>query len=917
MQERPLHDLPQGYPVNRSVDVVLRDGSTIHVRPVMPADLHDVFELFQRVSRTSSALRFHGARHLSLDEVRRFVDVDYIDGVGLVATTAAGQGPRIVALASYVRTDPSKAEIGILVDDPFQGKGLGSILVEHLSEAASEAGIATFVAEVLSNNTDMLQVVRSMELPVRSDASMGVVHIEMPTSPTPEAIDAFEQREAIAAAAGVARFLRPRSVAVVGASRTRGTISGEVFRSLIDAGFEGPVYPVNPKSEVVQSVRAYRNVLEIPGPVDMAVIVVPASLVVEVARQCGEKQVGALLVISAGFAEVGEEGRALQQELLEVARMYGMRVVGPNCMGLMNNDPAVRLNATFAPLLPGFGRLSFSSQSGALGIAVMDRARELGLGLSSFVSVGNKGDISGNDLLQYWETDDDTDVILLYLESFGNPRKFARIARRVSKKKPIVAVKSGRSKAGARAAASHTASMAAGDAAVDALFHQAGVIRTDDLEELFDVAGLLATQPLPKGNRVAILTNAGGLGILCADACEASGLELPELDRATRDRLRSLLAEEASVLNPVDMIASASAEQYGAALRLLLDDSNVDSVVVIFIPPLVTRSEDVARAVMEACESGSDKTVLTCFMGTKGIHKLLQSGGRAVPSYAFPESAGRALGQVAAYSAWHDRPDGRLVDLAEVDRGGAVHLIAKLLREGERWLEPNEVSELLSRYGIPSVKNLVARTPEEVREAAAQLTGPIAVKIVSSTILHKTDVGGVRLGSRTGDEAAKAALAIQASLERLDRADEIEGFLVQEMAPPDGTEMFVGMTHDPVFGPLLACGAGGTLVELLRDISLRITPLTDLDAAEMLRSLKTWPLFTGYRGAAPLDVEALEDLVLRVSAMVEDLPHIAELDLNPVLVYEAGKGCSVVDARVRLARPRPGTPRGARTKPFS
>ena len=415
--------------------------------------------------------------------------------------------------------------MAIVVDDPFHGKGLGSILIEHLAEAAAEAGIEIFEAEILSGNTEMLEVLRALELPLESTVSMGVIHAEFPTSPTAEAIDAFEAREAVAAAASVASFLKPRSVAVIGASRRRGTISGELFHNLLEVGFQGPVYPVNPSADVVQSVPAYASVLDVPGPVDLAVIAVPAGLVIRAANECAEKGVLALLVISSGFAEVGGRGVEMERELLEVARTHGMRIVGPNCMGIINTDPSVRLNATFAPEFPPEGRLAFSSQSGALGIAVIDRAKELGLGMSSFVSVGNKADISGNDLLQYWEHDDSTDVILFYLESFGNPRKFARIARRVARTKPVVAVKSGRSESGARAAASHTGSIVAGDIAVDALFRQAGVIRTDTLEELFDVASLVSTQPLPAGKRVAILTNAGGLGILCADACEAAGPE--------------------------------------------------------------------------------------------------------------------------------------------------------------------------------------------------------------------------------------------------------------------------------------------------------------------------------------------------------------------------------------------------------
>jgi acetate---CoA ligase (ADP-forming) len=906
-------DLPANYPAHRAVFVSLRDGSTIALRPVLPSDVGGVAHMFSRLSDESSRMRFHGGRRAVDSDVKQFVEVDYRDRFGLVAETAIGGDFRVVALGSYVAMSEGRAEVALAVDDPMQGKGLGSIILEHLAEAAAEAGISMFVAEVLGGNRDMLEVINALQLPVERSVSLGVVHAEFPTDLTPEAIEAFERREAVASASAVRRFLEPRSVAVVGASRTRGTIGGELFRNLLDSGFQGPVYPVNPKADVVQSVRAYPTVTDIPDEIDLAVIAVPASMVATVAEDCAKKGVDALLVISAGFAEIGEEGRTRQEELLRVARRHGMRIVGPNCMGVLNTNGAVQLNATFSPVAPPPGRLAFSSQSGALGIAVMHRARELGLGMSSFVSVGNKADISGNDLLQYWEQDANTDVILLYLESFGNPRKFARVARRVAAQKPIVAVKSGRSQAGARAAASHTGSLVAGDIAVGALFEQAGVIRTETLEELFDVASVAAYQPLPRGNRVAILTNAGGLGILCADACEASGLEIPELAAATKQKIGALLPPEASVANPVDMIASATAEQYGEVLGLIADDPGVDSVVVIFVPPLVTRAEDVARNIVETTARLTDKTIVSCFIGAQGIHEWLRRGDVTVPTFAFPESAARALSNVTRYASWRAAPTGEIPTLPDVDVLGAREFIATQLQQGERWLEPTAVTKVLGYYGIRSARARLVETPSQVAKAAAEFGVPVAVKIDSRTIVHKTDVGGVRLGLQTPDEAAAAAQEILTGLETRGLGNELDGFLVQEMADRDGVEMFVGVTLDPLFGPLIACGAGGVLVELIRDVSVRITPLTDLDAKQMLRALKTWPLFEGHRGNPPLDASALEDLLLRISAMVEDLPHIAELDLNPVLVSEAGSGCLVLDARVRVARPAPAKPRGSRT----
>jgi acetyl coenzyme A synthetase (ADP forming)-like protein len=873
---------------------------------VRPEDEDAVLAFFGRQSDQSLRLRFHGIHHLTEEEAHRYTTVDYKDTYGLVVEV----GDSVAGFAMYVRTESSCAEVGILVDDQVHGKGIGSLLIEQLTDAAASAGIPNMRADVLASNHEMLDVMRGLEFPVETTLDGDVLHLEFPTSPTAEAITAFEEREGVAAAAGVAAFLEPRSVAVIGASRRRGSIGGEIFRNLLEMSFEGAVYPVNPKAAAIQAVKAYASVDGIPEPVDLAVIVVPAASVLEAAEECGRAGVRALLVISAGFAETGPEGRKAEAALVEIAVRHGMRIVGPNCMGVMNLDPDVRLNATFSPITPPVGRLAFSSQSGALGIAVMGRAEELGLGLSSFVSVGNKADISGNDLLQYWERDEGTDVILLYLESFGNPRKFARVARRVSAKKPIVAVKSGRSTAGARAAASHTASLTSGDVAVDALFRKSGVIRTDTLEELFDVASLLSSQPLPKGKRVGILTNAGGLGILCADACEGAGLTVPALSGSTKESLANFLAAEASVGNPVDMIASASAEDYGRALSILDDAEEIDAVIVIFIPPLVTRAEDVAKAIMEAARRGK-KTTLSCFLGVHGIHELLSDGETVIPSFAFPEPAARALARVVGYSGWRDAAVEEPPDLSGIDRAGSLALVSRLLADGDRWLLPHELAELLSLYGIESPRMEVVRDADSVGEAAARVAPRVAVKILSQEIQHKTDVGGVRLGIDATD-ASGAARDIEERLDEMGLGEKLEGFLVQEMVPTEGAEMFIGVSVDPAFGPLVTCGAGGVLVELLRDVSVRLAPLSRSDAKQMIRSLRSYPLLQGYRGSPALDESALEDVLLRVSEMVEDLPQIAELDLNPVIVRAAGGGVAVLDARLRLAAPAPKGPRGAR-----
>ncbi|MBO0702531.1 MAG: GNAT family N-acetyltransferase, partial [Candidatus Dormibacteraeota bacterium] len=591
--------LPSTFPTEQDVDAVLRDGSTVHIRPVLPTDLPALTRFLDGLSDESRVLRFFSPIKDVSWAARRFLDVDYRERHSLVALRGNDED-EIVAHGSFFLEQPGRAEVALEVADSLQGRGLGTILVGYLASAASAAGISVFTAEVMAENHQMLTVFRESGYPVSARSSYGVIHVELPTSLSEAGLQAFERREQIAAVAALKRFFEPRSIAVIGASRRRGSIGGELFHNLVASGFPGPVYPISPHP-VVQSVAAHPDVRDIPVPVDLGVIVVPAMGVVEAARACAEKGVGALVVISSGFAESGAEGREHQEELVEVCRRTGMRLIGPNCMGILSTDPEHPLNATFAPATPAPGKVGFMSQSGALGLAVIDHAARLGLGLSTFASVGNKADVSGNDLLEYWETDPRTAVILLYLESFGNPRRFARIARRIGRTKPILAVKSGRSPAGARATSSHTgALLAASDVTVDALFQQSGVIRADTLGELFDVATLLAGQPAPAGRRVGVVTNAGGLGIMCADACAAQGLEVPLLTPATRAALDEFLPGEASTANPVDMIASASPGDYERALRTVAESGEVDAVVVIFIPPLTTPLAEVQAAIRRA-----------------------------------------------------------------------------------------------------------------------------------------------------------------------------------------------------------------------------------------------------------------------------------------------------------------------------
>ena len=698
-------------------------------------------------------------------------------------------------------------------------------------------------------------------------------------------------------------LLRPRSIAVIGASRRRESIGGAILHNLLEQGFQGPVYPVNPSASHVQSIPAYPDIDAVPVPVDLAVIVIPAAQVEEVAIACGEKGVKSLLVISAGYKETGEEGAKRQTALVEVVRRYGMRLVGPNCLGILNTDPKVSLNATFAPVAPPPGRVAFSSQSGALGLAILDYARRLNLGISQFVSVGNKADVSGNDLIEFWEQDPGTDLILLYLESFGNPRKFTQLARRVARTKPIIAVKSGRTPGGSRAASSHTGALAGSDAAVAALFHQSGVIRTDTIEELFDTAMLLANQPVPSGSNVAILTNAGGPGIMAADACESAGLTLAKLEPKTVKGLKSFLPPEASVRNPVDMIASADAPSYEKALRLLVEDRNVNAAIVIFVPPLVTGAQDVARAILSGAK-GCKKPVLSCFMGSHGVPESLRSLQEGhIPSYAFPEAAARTLARAVSYGVWKHKPAGKVPTVQGVDTGRAREAIARSLEgtgAGEkRWMSGTAAEELFRAYGIRTSGARPAANRGEAASVAKALGFPVAMKVRSPDVVHKTDVQGVRLNLQNEAEAARAFDQIREALASSNPKARFEGVTVERMIG-GGVETIVGVTRDPSFGPVVLFGQGGVTAELLHDVAVRVAPLTDRDAEEMVREIRGFPLLDGYRGAPKADIESVVDLLHRVSRLASEQEEVAELDLNPVVVFHGTEPCVALDARVLL-----------------
>jgi acetyl coenzyme A synthetase (ADP forming)-like protein len=905
-EDKTLHKNAEPSKVNlephRDGDVVLRDGSTVRIRVMRPSDEAGLRALLTSLSEESRWLRFYCLQNSAglAAEAHREVNLD--QAFGLVA--CSGDENRVVGHAFYVAFDEQRAEVAFTIANDFQGRGLGSILLGQLAEVAAANGIEVFEADVVAANHAMLHVFRASGFPLEVNANAGQLQVIFPTSFTTEARKQFERRESIAAVNALKLFFEPRAVAVIGASRQRGTIGGEIFHNLLSYEFKGPVYPVNPAADLIQNVPSYPSIEAIPDAVDLAVIVVPAAKVIEVAAACGRKGVKALVVISAGFSETGLEGKARQAELLNVCRGAGMRLIGPNCMGIANTNPAVLLDATFAPGVPPRGRVGFSSQSGALGLAIMEFANSLGLGISTFVSVGNKADISGNDLLRYWESDDDTDVILLYLESFGNPKKFSEIARRVGHKKPIAVVNSGSSVAGARATSTHTgAQIAASDVTVDALIRQAGVVRTDTLAELFDVASLLANQPLPNGPRVGIITNAGGPAILCADACEARGLEVPVLSESSQTRLRAFLPAGASVGNPVDMIASAPAEHYRQAIDIVGTDDNVDSLIVIFTPPLVTRADDVAKAIIEAVPHiDGDKPLLSVFLSAQQAPQELRTTKLSIPAYSFPETAAIALSRATRYRQWRDRRETYPARFEDIRTDEAAAVVALALSRGDGWLTPDEVTKICSCYGLPLIAQRIAASVEDAGAAAEQIGGEVVLKAIAPGVLHKTEAGAVRL-HLNGAESVRAA-AREMSEVLSSRGYSPSGFVVQEMAER-GVEMLVGVVHDPQFGPVVACGAGGVQVELLKDVSVRLTPLSNEDAAEMIRELKTYPLLTGFRGSIPCDVAAMEEVLLRVSAMVEDIPQIAELDCNPFVVHETGG--AILDARIRVTaiEPRP------------
>ena len=689
-------------------------------------------------------------------------------------------------------------------------------------------------------------------------------------------------------------IFRPRSVAVIGASRRKGSIGREILHKLLMSEFNGKVFPVNPNAQVIHSIKSYSTILDVPDAVDLAIIIIPREKVKDVVRQCGEKGVKGLIVITAGFSELGPEGKKRELEILRIVREYGMRMIGPNCFGVVNADPEINLNATFGKTSPRMGNVGFISQSGAMGEAIMNHANELGIGFSIIASIGNKADISSNDILEYLKNDPNTDIILMYLENFGNPRNFTRIAREVSRKKPITAVKSGRTKLGAKAASSHTGALAGLDVGVDALFEQTGVMRVDTIEELFDVAAALSSQPIPSGNRVVVVTNAGGPGILATDALISAGMEMPNLTPSTVGELRNVVADEASFSNPMDMVAGAGPREFKLTLEAVEKDKRFDIIIPIFVPPVMLDELEVAKNIQEALSS-TGKAVYACLMGagesSAGINYLKKHN---IPVYIFPEAIAKTLGTIFGYKKWLNKPRGKTINY-EVNTAMVQEIVDRTLKGQNGPIVGENALKILDCYGIQIAQYRHAADAEDATSIAREISYPVVMKVSTPEILHKTEVGGVMIDLRSDTEVRDAFNELKQRVEKSHPGERFSVVLQQMIT--GAVETVIGMTTDPSFGPLIMFGLGGIYVEIMKDVSFRINPLTNQGAKEMIRSLRSYPLLTGFRGTPPVHLETIEETLLRLSQLIKDFDCFTEIDINPFIVSPDKTYCKAVDAR--------------------
>jgi acetate---CoA ligase (ADP-forming) len=894
------------YPAQYETNVVLKDGSVILIRPVKKEDAQAWLDFYNRLSQRTVYLRLqYIPTEMSLEDALRFCTVDYVNSFAFVAEAIEEQQKRIVAIGRYSRLPNEKnAEIAFTIEDRYQENGIGTGLMECLANVATNNEIDTFEAFVLPENKTMLTVFQDYGFHIKKVVENNILHITFPLTKTPEVEKKKAERSLNATMNSLKHIFKPRSVAVIGATSKPGVIGNRTFTTMLHSGFCGAVYPVSVSSPSVMAVKAYPSVLDIPGEVDLAIIVVPAPHVLKVVDECGRKKVRGIIVISDGFKERGEEGAALERRLRQTAFGYGMRIIGPNCMGIINTDPEVNLNATFSRTNPLKGELAFVSQSGGIGHAVLEYAKHMDIGFSSYASIGNRADIGPIDLLQYWEQDSATKVILLYLESFPDPELFSSISKRVSLSKPVLAIKGGSTPAGSRASMSHTGSMATSDIVADALFREAGIVRVKTINELFETAVLLASQPVPKGRRVAITTNAGGPGILAADACAYNGLKLPELSADTIKKLKTVVKRDIGMNNPLDLTAGTLPIEFAEIIKILSEDPNYDAILSIYtlptdvdIVPIEEMFDKLAPIIRQ-----NGKSFLVCFTGQTWMKGMKTSDGHFIPYYVFAENAALALANAAKYGELKNQDAGSLPEFSDIDQEKGRQIVRTIMkRSSERplWMSPEDMNELFKCYGIRIAETLVAETADEASKLAAKISFPVVVKLNSSTISHKTEVGGVILDVNSEQEAKDAFNEIKARLVKIGREGEMQGVTVQHMVTT-GQEVIVGVAEDPSLGHVMMFGLGGIYAELIKDTAVTLHPLTDRTASDLINSVKMAKLLKGYRGSEPLDIKSLEDLLLRLSVMIEDIPQIAEMDMNPVKVLRDGEGYWVVDSRIMI-----------------
>ena len=880
-QYDPHH--PSGYPGDLEADVVLRDGATAHLRPIAPADADLMVSFYARVSEQSKYYRFFAPYpQLSDRDVARFTQVDYHDRLALIVTV----GDEMIGVGRYERTGRRTAEVAFLIEDAHQGRGLGQLLLEHLAQAARENGITRFVAEVLPDNRKMITVFTEAGYKVAREFEDGVIVVEFDIAPTDTSFGVMQAREQRSEALSIARLLTPSSVALIGASRREGTIGNALLRNLRDGGFPGRLYAVNTdtKADEIEGVPAYPTIREVEDTVDLAVVAVRAEMVADVILDCAAKGVRGLVVVSSGFAEIGDEGRKRQRYLVGLARSYGMRVIGPNALGVINTAPGVGLNATLSPVMPSRGRVAFFCQSGALGVPILADMAGRGLGLSSFVSAGNRADVSGNDLMQYWYSDEATEVVLLYLESLGNPRKFSRVSRRLAGRKPVVALKSGRATQGVPVGQMVRRSQLP-PASIESMFRQSGLIGVDTTGELFDVAQLLAHQPLPKGRRVAIVSNSDALTLLALDTMAGCGLEVAG--------------------EPRNLSADATAADFGAALSEVFGDDRVHSIVVIYTPPVQSNGAEVAQ-VLAAAAAGSQKPVVSTFLASRSVPAELRvpdaDGGAArgsIPSFLNPQYAVGALAKATQYGEWRRRSDSRIPDLPDVDTAGAEDFVAEYLQRHPSGadLEDADRHRLLSFYGIPVLPAFPVLSADEAVARAADLGYEVILKATAEQWRMRPDLADIWRHIHDEDDM-RAAWAEMTQMFGVASDPARAQFVVQKMAPP-GVPVVISALEDVSFGPIVTFGLTGVATDLLGDRSYRMPPLTARDAAEMVREVRSAPLLYGYRGSDPVDIPAIEALLHRVSRLTLDLEEVVRLDLRSVLA--AAQGATVLDTSIRIA----------------